>query len=75
MMVYYTYHVRSMLSFEKLHPAAASDRYRHLQPNSGWSLETLMEELEEGLQALKGIGTPQEDQESQLTWILGALRV
>jgi hypothetical protein len=33
-----------------------------------------MEELGEGLQAPKGIGTPQEDQQSQLTWILGALR-
>jgi hypothetical protein len=34
-----------------------------------------MEEQGEGMQAWKGIGTPQEDQQSQLTWILGALRV
>jgi hypothetical protein len=27
-----------------------------------------MEELEEGLKVLKGMGTPQEDQQSQLTW-------
>jgi hypothetical protein len=30
------------------------------------SLNTLMEELGKGWQALKGIGTPQEDQQSQL---------
>jgi hypothetical protein len=30
-----------------------------------------MEEWEERLQALKGIGTPQEDEQSQITWILG----
>ena len=30
-----------------------------------------MEELEEGSRALEGIGTPQEDQQSQLTWNLG----
>jgi hypothetical protein len=29
----------------------------------------------EGIAALKEIGTPQEDQQSQLTWTLGALRV
>jgi hypothetical protein len=33
-----------MLSSEKLHPAAYSDRCRHQLPNSGWSLGTLMEE-------------------------------
>jgi len=27
----------------------------------------------EGLQAWKGIGTPQEDQQSQLTWALGRI--
>ena len=31
-----------------------------------------MEELKEGLKALKGMGTPQEDQQSQLTWISGS---
>jgi hypothetical protein len=30
-----------------------------------------MEELKEGLKTLKGIGTPQEDQQSPLTWLLG----
>jgi hypothetical protein len=30
-----------MLSSERLHPAADSDRYRHPQPNSGWSLATV----------------------------------
>ena len=29
-----------------------------------------MEEFGEGLRALKGIGTPQEDQQNQLTWTL-----
>jgi hypothetical protein len=37
--------------------------YRDPQPNSGWSFETLMEEQEEGLWALKGIGALQEDQQ------------
>jgi hypothetical protein len=35
---------RSKLSSERLHPAADSDRYRDLQPNSGWNVETLKEE-------------------------------
>ena len=30
-----------------------------------------MEELGEGLRTLKEIGTPQEDEQSQLTWTLG----
>jgi hypothetical protein len=34
-------------------------------------LGTLMKEFREGLMALKGIGTLQEDQEHQLTWTLG----
>ena len=38
-------------------------RSRHPQPNSGWSLGTLMEGQEEGFQVLQGIGTPQEDQQ------------
>jgi hypothetical protein len=46
---------RSMWLFERLHTVAAdSDRYRHLQPNSDWSLWILMEEYKEGLWALKG---------------------
>ena len=35
------------LSSERLHPAADSDRCRHPQKNTGWSLGTLMEEQEE----------------------------
>ena len=57
---------RSMLSSERLQPANDSDRYRHPQPNSGWSVGTLMEEWKEGLQDPKVIGTPQEDQQSQV---------
>ena len=57
------------LPSERLYLAA--DRCRYEQPNIGWTLGTLMEELGEGLKALKGIGTPQEDQQSQLTWTLG----
>jgi hypothetical protein len=30
-----------------------------------------MKELEEGLKALKRIGTPQEDQQTQPTWTIG----
>jgi hypothetical protein len=46
---------RNKLSSERLHPAADSDIYRYPQPNSGWSLGTLMEEQEEGLQAPKRV--------------------
>jgi len=35
---------------------------------------TLLEELEEGFSSLKGIGTPQEDEQSPLTWTFGILR-
>ena len=31
------------LSSESFHPVADSDRYRHPEPNSRWSLGTLME--------------------------------
>jgi hypothetical protein len=62
---------RIKLSFERLHPVADSDRYRHPQSNTEWSLGTLMEGQEEGLWDTKGIETPQEDQPSQLTWTLG----
>ena len=58
------------MSAERLHPAADSDRCRHPQPNRGWSLGTLMEEL----RVLEGIGTPQKDKQNQLTWTLTALR-
>jgi hypothetical protein len=47
----------------------AADWNRHLQPNR-WS--TLIQELGAGLKVLKGIGTPQEDQQNQLTWTSGS---
>ena len=59
---------------QRLHPPAGSDRHRFSQPKSGWSLGTLMQEWEEGFWATKGIGYPQEDQQSQLIWALGDLR-
>jgi hypothetical protein len=39
-----------------------------------WNSETLVEELGEGLSDPEGIGTPQEDQQSQLTWNLAGPR-
>jgi hypothetical protein len=49
---------RSMLSSEKLHPAADSDRYRHPQwMELGDSYGRIRR-----IVGLKGIGTPQEDQ-------------
>ena len=59
---------RSMLSSERAHQASDSDRYRHPQPNIGWRLGTLMEELGEGLWPLKEIRTPQEDEQRSITW-------
>jgi hypothetical protein len=47
----------SMLSCERLHSTADSDRYRHPQPKSGWSLRTLLEEQGEGLCVQEGIGS------------------
>ena len=64
----------SILSYERLHLAADSDKYRHPQPNNGQILGTIMKQQEEGLWP-EGIRTPQEDQKSQLTWIFGALRI
>jgi hypothetical protein len=40
-------------------------------PNIRWSSGSLMEELGEGLRDLKRTGTPQEDQQSQLSWTFG----
>jgi hypothetical protein len=42
----------------RIHPATDTDRYGHPQPNSGWSLGTLMEEEEGGLWVPKEIGAP-----------------
>jgi hypothetical protein len=46
----------------------------HNQTMDGRFLGTLIEELGGRLRALKGVGTPQGDQQSQLTWTLRALR-
>ena len=62
------------LSSERPHSAADSDRCRDPLPDTGWSLGTLKKELVEGLMNLKGIGTLQEDQQSQLTWTLETLK-
>jgi hypothetical protein len=40
-------------------------------PNIRWSPGSLVEELGERLKDLKRIETPQEDQQSPLTWTLG----
>jgi hypothetical protein len=62
------------LSSERLHSAADSNECRDPQPNSEWSSGSLIEELVEGLRAPKRIETPLKDQQSQLTWTLGAFR-
>jgi hypothetical protein len=55
---------RSMMSSDRLQSAAESDRYRHPQPNSRWSLDTLMEKIGERTSDPKGdrnsIGRPTE---------------
>ena len=42
--------------------------------NIRWSSKSLVENLGEQLRNLEQIGTPQEDQQSQLTWTLGGLQ-
>ena len=61
---------KSMLSCERINQGAGSNRFRHPQPNSAWSLGMFMEEEKEELQTSKETQTPQEDQQSQLTWTL-----
>jgi hypothetical protein len=61
------------LSSERLHPAADSDGYKHPQPNSNEAWGLSWKNRRENFRFQKGIGTPQEDQQSQLTWTLGAL--
>jgi hypothetical protein len=46
------------LSSERLHTTADSDIYRHLHSNFKWSLGTIMDEWEDGLQALNSRGRP-----------------
>ena len=61
--------ILASLSSERLHPAEDGNRCRDPQPNIRWC-SSLVEELREGLRDLKRTGTPQEDQQSQLTWTL-----
>jgi len=56
----------SILSFERL-----TETDRDPQSNIRWSLGTLVDELGERLRDLEGIGTPHEDQQIQLIWVLG----
>jgi hypothetical protein len=62
------------LSSERLHPAADQNRFRDPQPNIRQSLGSLVEQLGEELRDPEGIGTPQEDQQSEQTWTFGARR-
>jgi hypothetical protein len=50
--------ILTWLSYERLHPAADSDRCRHPKSNSRWTLGTLMKKQEERSGASKGIITP-----------------
>jgi len=49
------------------------DMTRRPQPNMRLGSGSLVKELEEGLRDPEGIGTPQEDQKSQVNWTLGGL--
>jgi hypothetical protein len=42
-----------MADSERLHPAADSEKRRLPWPNSEWSIETLIEKQEKGLQPLR----------------------
>lgn len=44
------------------------------QPNIRWSSGSLVEEFAEALRDMKMIYTPQEDQQNQITWILGGAK-
>jgi hypothetical protein len=66
---------RSLLSSERLYPTVDSDRYRYHWTKSGWFFGTLMEEKEEVLWVPKGIKSPQEEQQSQITRTYGTLRI
>jgi hypothetical protein len=63
----------ALLSSERCHIPTDSDRGIHPQKNSGWSLKTYGK-IGGSILAPKGIGTPQEDQQNQLTWTLRSLR-
>jgi hypothetical protein len=53
---------------ESFHRSPFSEECRDPQLDREWSFGTLMAKLGERLRALNGIGTPQEDQQSQQTW-------
>lgn len=52
--------------------AAAWDRWKYLHPNIGLKSGNPMVQLEEKLKKLNGKSTPQEHQQSQLTWTPGS---
>jgi hypothetical protein len=60
-----------MLSSERLHPAADSDRYRHPQANSGLELVDFYGKIGGRILARKGIRDTTGRSQSQLTWTLG----
>ena len=60
------------LPSEKLHPGFDSDRYRHPQPNRAWDAYGRIGGRK---LAPKGIGTPQEDQQVQVTYPWGSQRL
>ena len=67
------YACRQKISISVLWEAPPADngiRYREPQPNIRWSSGDLSEESGEGLWDPKRTGTPQEDQQYQLVWIL-----
>ena len=53
----------SIIAIKEALYSSYGNRYRDPQPNTGQSSWTLIEELRGGLWALKGIGTPEEEQQ------------
>jgi hypothetical protein len=62
------------LSSERLHSVADSHRCRDPQPNIGGSFGTLIKKFGEGLRDSKGIGSPNDDKQSQITRTMETLR-
>ena len=59
------------LSSKRPNPPTDSDRSIYPQPNSVLELEDSYGKIGERIAAQSEIGTPQEDQQNQLTWTLG----
>jgi hypothetical protein len=57
---------------ERLYPAADWNRCRDPQLSIGQRSLTPIEKSGKGLKVLRGMATPQEDQQSQLTWLTWA---